>query len=397
MHNQPLKSRYGVCGIRDKMTTPSSTVSLLERCDECALFSCIHKREVKSSSTTIIPTPIVNVADKTDDDYNEQNILDMLEKLDKADKVRVADDIDLSDKETDKNSTMPVAAGNQPLTRVLIPPPPKTPSSLGAAILSSNSDIKDEHIVCNICKSKVLVSFLDSHQKVHTIMYDSSAFRSTDYSSSDIIRGSRGSVEPKTYGPVGTASSSATIKIEKKVERIPSQDTFKFRKIEEAFVSSSTSVCGRYSDITVQFLLKEKPTTYSSGYSGAGSSYSSRDYERFVIHIAYDAFEDYYSLVQKTSKRSQFSSYENEDCLPERICYQEELFSEIKGALLFVSISPRTAYKFFRKAFSDEFIHEYDESKRAYASQNVSLLNFNEKLKKSSSIGYGHHHFGSEH
>lgn len=302
----------------------------------------------------------------------------------------------------------------EPMTRVIIPPPPpvfqrREPIVVGAAIVpksipnlaSANSFNEAEHVVnreiqkidmktdwvhCNICKARVFVKYLDMHLKVHTHNFEPSQ---TQQGQSTAI------VKSVPIGPVGTPTTSiipgtsyTNRPLETRKPTLSRIERYRYRQLDQACCASSVSANGRYSDFTIIFWEKEKPGVVSSVYSG-GASYTVKEWERFSIHIVYDSLEEYYTLTSKLMKRGQYSSYDSEDCCPDRICEQTELLSEIKRSLLFFRISPKSAYKHFRRLFNVQMNTEYVDGK-AIITQSENSNALVERLKPSTSSGNSH-------
>ena len=158
---------------------------------------------------------------------------------------------------------------------------------------------------------------------------------------------------------------------------------FKFRKIDAACAASSMSKDSRYSDITVVLFLKEKTSVSSGYYSGTNTSSTYKDFERLSIHTVYDSLEEYYTTTIKLLKRSSFSSFDNEENVPDRICLNaKELREEIKKAFLFFGISPKAAYKQFRKLFKQKLVIDYDDDNRASVARTENCEELFERLNK---------------
>lgn len=277
-------------------------------------------------------------------------------------------------------STMPMGPSPAANERVLIPPPPRVPNIPGVPMTAGPAaevnrvlqtiDMKNDWVHCNICKARVMIEYLDKHQKVHIENVD--IVRPSSKSSSTAIVPI---VNPGPHSLVTTHSSNPkrpSINIER----------YKFRQLEQACCASSVSSDGRYSDFTIIFWEQEKSVVYSAQWNG-GTSYSSKEWERFTVHVVYDSREDYYTVSSKLSKRSSYGSYDNDEVVPDRICNQDELFTEIKRALLFFRISPKAAYKHFRRLFKQELMIDYDNNGRAIVVQTKNCMILNDRLKKS--------------
>lgn len=332
-------------------------------------------------------------------------------------------------------STIPMGASSAATNRVLIPPPPLVPKVVGITLVpkqekdflpgdrlpvgktfmpsvitdtpmapigtkeSQKIDMKTDWVHCNICKARVFVRYLDMHLKVHTQNFEPSAITSSNVGNTTSSALARTNFN---HGPVGTsiitpAPSYSTRTAEPRGPILSKIETYKFRQLDQACCASSVSSDGRYSDFTIIFWEKDKPGVVSTSYAG-GSSYTVKDWERFSIHIVYDSVEDYYTLTSKLLKRGQYSSFDSEESCPDKICEQSELFSEIKRALLFFRISPKAAYKHFRKLFRVQTLTEYDASGRAIITTSKNCDALQERLKRSATSGAsGVHHGWQDH
>lgn len=268
-------------------------------------------------------------------------------------------------------------AGVKPEPKILIPPSSalSIESRYGANKEMQKVDLKDEWVNCSLCRAKVFIKYLDKHLLVHT-----NNFETNNPTTTAIVR-HVASIPPKQEETKKTENKPQLNNIER----------YKFRQLEQACCASSMSRNGRYSDFTITFWEKDKPTVHSVVYSGGVTSYASKDWERFTIHIAYDSVEDYFTVTSKLLKRSSYSSWDVEDTVvPDRICYQEELFTEIKRALLFFRISPKSAYKHFRRLFKQELITDLDPNGRAFITQTQNCESLQNRLKKTTTHSGGY-------
>jgi hypothetical protein len=117
----------------------------------------------------------------------------------------------------------------------------------------------------------------------------------------------------------------------------------------------------------------------------------SKDWERICIHIVHDSLEDYFILSVKLLKRANYSSFDNEESIPDRICFQEELQTEIKRALLFFRVDPRAAYKMFRRAMKEDITIHRNEDGRILVVRSKGMEKLNERLNKQPT-SYVHQH-----
>jgi hypothetical protein len=220
-------------------------------------------------------------------------------------------------------------------------------------------------IPCSICKSTIHIQYLDQHIKTHVYTAKPKNVSSaSQVSSSAIVR-----VEDKTnittYNSNTSKDQTWSSMIKSSIKEKPSIHTpekYKFRELNHVCAAGSSSKSGRYSDFTIVFWTNECISVQNSSYYGNGySSYVSKDWERLSIHTVYDSLEDYYTVSCKLSRRAVSGSWDTDDCVPDRICFQHELMTEIKRALLFFRVSPKAAYKLFRKLFNEELSIQHDE------------------------------------
>jgi hypothetical protein len=251
--------------------------------------------------------------------------------------------------------------------RVLIPPPPLVPTF--------GTTVADAWITCNICKARVFSKYQTNHMKVHVQTYTPKMRVATQSTAITRI--------PNTTESTTDYHHPATVVYQR--PHLQPVEHFQYRQIEDVCISSSTNKTNRYSDITIVFWGKEFTTASSPSYAGGTSSYVSKDWERFQIHIAYDSLEEYYTIQSKLLKRSTYSTFDNEDVsVPDRICEQHELAREIKRSLLFFKISPRNAYKLVRRLFKGEQDISYKDDK-AFLTQSSNCKALIERLSKPAS------------
>lgn len=267
----------------------------------------------------------------------------------------------------------------EPVTSGIIVEP--TPAPIGNKDLQS-INMKTDWVNCNICRARVYIRYLDMHLKVHTHNFEPSNVTHSGggTTSTAIVRSYSGN-NPTT---ITTPPPSSFKKESSATPNLSRIETYKFRQLEQACCAASVTRDGRYSDLTIVYWSEEKPGVVNASYTGS-TSYTTKDWERFSIHIVYDSVEDYYTLTSKLLKRSPHSIYDNEEACPDRICEQKELFSEIKRALLFFRISPKAAYKHFRRLFSAPMIIQHDDNGKVVFTQSKNCEILQERLKKSSS------------
>jgi hypothetical protein len=129
--------------------------------------------------------------------------------------------------------------------------------------------------------------------------------------------------------------------------RYKSHERHHFIKIHATSFVACASPTGAYSEIAVVLWVDNK--SYSK---------SSVDRYRVVLSMMYDGEEDLWSISSKLIKRQtySYSKDEEEGQISNRLCLTTELRSEIKKMLLYLGISPREAYRMFRRNMSEHFI-----------------------------------------
>lgn len=347
---------------------------MIERCDLCGLFGCRH---INSKINPMEPVhgSRNNNLEITNSFQVGEHMVDSMESFSGVPENKGV------------VSTIPMGPSKESFGRVLIPPPPAMPMIPGIFVNKElqNIDMKNEWVHCNICRARVCIRYLDQHLKVHTHNFEPSTRTST---STALVASSA-----VASAIIGNGVRTSSYQHEKKEKKpvLAAQEPYKFRQLEQACCASSVSKNGRYSDFTIIFWEKEKIGVGTTTYTGTGTSYATKDWERFTIHIVYDSIEDYYTLNAKLLKRGQYSQWDNEDsAVPDRICFQEELLTEIKRALLFFRISPRSAYKHFKKLFNQPLVTDYDKRGVAILTQTKNCEVLSEKLKKSPTTWSGH-------
>jgi hypothetical protein len=273
---------------------------------------------------------------------------------------------------------------------ILPPPPPTDPIDINkegnGVIAKANSIIveadADEFFSCHFCQTKVKGEYLTQHLNAHTHHNDFTQVKPTQTTALATISVSAAST------PLLARSNFSEPKC--KIPALKSVEHYKFRNIDTACAASSVDQSGRFSDFTVFFFLQEKTSVTDASWRGGGIS-SSKDQERFIVHIAYDSLEDYFMVSMKISKRSSYSTYDIEDAAPDRICLQKELMTDIKRSLLFFGIPPKVSYKIFRKLFIKNNVNiEYDAAGRACMSETSNSEELNKKLN--TKIEYSSYH-----
>lgn len=356
-----------------------TTMAARKRCDKCGLYMCSHLRNGIPAHDEL---PILSLASQS----GTTKLLADLEEEEARSKrhahprIRVASSKEDDDTLYNLNHTsiipMKSTVGAE-AERVIIPPPPKVP------VITSARTVKDRWVNCSICKARVHIDFLTQHERVHVDMH-----RPTANSSSTTASTSSAIVKhmPLVHSPPPAQENKPKLS---PVER------YTFRAIDTACAASSMSQDSRYSDFTIILWLKEKLAVSSGHYSGSSGYSTSKDAERLSVHVVYDSLEDYYTLTTKLLKRSSYSTYDSEENVPDRICLStKEVNDEIKRAFLFFCVSPRAAYKHFRKLFKQELSIDYDTANRACIAQTANCDTLFERLKRPAETWTGRDYCG---
>ena len=267
---------------------------------------------------------------------------------------------------------------------------PKETTPMNQQHTEQNPKVPSVWIKCNLCAASIHVNYLTGHLKTHayTAQLKDNVSSAAQSSSTAMVR-----VEDYTKITPTTSSSStettwsSLISKSEKKPTLNSLEKYKFRELNQVCIAGSSSKSGRYSDFTVVFWTNEVAAVQNTSYYGTGySSYVSKDWERLTIHTVYDSLEEYYTVSCKLSRRGQYSAWDNDDCVPDRICYQNELMTEIKRAMLFFRVNPKHAYRLFRKAFKEDIKITYDsDDGKVLFAQTKSYGELAEKLKNSTS------------
>lgn len=272
-------------------------------------------------------------------------------------------------------------------------------------------DIAKDWVQCNLCSSRIFYKYLDQHMMGHTHAAERKTAATVAAASSSLqtIKSQTGSTALVRVSDTTTNLSSSSSRDDddwvslfksssssKDKSTLQPREIYKFRDLNYVCAASSVARSGRYSDFTVVFWTDEFVNVSNNSYFGAGySSTTYKDWERLQIHTVYDSRENWYTLSCKLLKRGQYSSWDSEDAIPDRICYQHELGTEIKRAMLFFRINPKAAYKLFRKLFNEELIIDRDADGKAMFVQTKNCETLNKKLK-SSSINTSTHTYSNE-
>jgi hypothetical protein len=134
-----------------------------------------------------------------------------------------------------------------------------------------------------------------------------------------------------------------------------SHERHHFMKIHASSFVSCSSPTGTYSEIAIILWMDGKH--YSSKSSVSSDRY------RVVLNLMYDAVDDLWSVSSKLIKRGiyLYSKDEDEGQISNRLCLTSELRSEIKKMLLYLGLSPREAYRKFRKNMEETFVKTESE------------------------------------
>lgn len=275
------------------------------------------------------------------------------------------------------------------IVRRLVPPTPPSEQSKQEQSLSLPSSLSDEWLTCNLCKCKTLATYIGKHLKLHIPEY---VIKTTAQSSTALakVEEKESSLSANSLDAIILAHMSGGGSSERQTNKVnmptlAAQEFYRFKTLDAASAVSSVSKDGRYSDFTTTFFFKERTTVNSTSYMG-GHAYTTKEAERLTVHVVYDNLEDYYTISTQLLKRSNYSSWDSEDTVPDRICYQSELMLEIKKAMLYFAVPPRTAYKIWRKLFRQNIVIEYDKNNRAIAAQTQNYTALIEKLKPDTTI-----------
>jgi hypothetical protein len=122
-----------------------------------------------------------------------------------------------------------------------------------------------------------------------------------------------------------------------------------FVRVNNTSFTSCASPTGAYSEIALVLWVDSKPYQKYS---------SSTDRYRVVISLMHDAEDDLWSISAKLLKRASYynNKDEEEGQISNRLCITSEIRSEVKKMLLFLGISPREAYKMFRRNMEEKFV-----------------------------------------
>lgn len=251
---------------------------------------------------------------------------------------------------------------------------------------TENSSFADDYIGCEICKCNVSIKYLDNHMKTHIYTTENKSASSSGALSS----------RSRIYSPA--IIPTITPKVNPLLPKLKTKETYNYIPIDAACAISSTTQDQRYSDITIIFWQAEKPSISNTSYAGGYKSSTTSSCMRFQIHIVYDSKNQYWIVSSKLLKRSEYSNTDSEEgVVPDVVCcHPSEIIKAIKRSLLWFRMSPRAAYKQFRKLFNKEIVLEKEENSGASIAQTKNCDVLFERLKKktTSCNGYAGYYGG---
>ena len=350
------------------MTKPIHTVKLMSttQCDECGLYTCIHKTELTQ------PMKPIDLGSQVGDKLS-----------DAVTKIRIELDTEVVKEPT--NIECPsckklVTVGPNNNFCYLCGAPLKAsaifPDDEKETATKNLKPKEDLTVKCGYCDMDILKKYITAHLNVHI---NSHTQVTVEPSKTEI----KAEAAPVKTPLQVSATSYLTDKDDVGLKAI---DRFHYRQIDNLSVSSSSTEDQSISDLTVTIWLKERASAYNGSYSGAVWQ-ASTDYERVVIQTTYDATDEYYSVSVRLIKTNQYG-YSTEDAVPERLCFDAtEIREEIKRALLFFKVPPRSVYKRFLKAIRNEdFVVELDKNGRIEYVQTANANDLLAKLKEKQSL-----------
>ncbi len=166
--------------------------------------------------------------------------------------------------------------------------------------------------------------------------------------------------------------------------RYKSHERHHFIKIHASSFVSCSSPTGSYSELAIILWVDGKHYSKSSG-----------DRYRVVLSMMYDAVDDLWSISSKLIKRGSYSysKDEEEGQISNRLCLSSELRSEIKKLLLYLGISPRDAFKKFRRNMEENFLITSSEFgfTTVESASHAALIKDLEKIIPMSAMGWDSH------
>jgi hypothetical protein len=149
--------------------------------------------------------------------------------------------------------------------------------------------------------------------------------------------------------------------------------------------TSCISPSGEYSEMALVIWVDSKQ--YQK------HQYSTERY-RVVISLMYDAEEDLWSVSAKLIKRFLYGARDEEEGqISNRLCVTSEIRTEIKKMLLYLGISPRDTYKFFRRNMEENFVVCTSEFgfTTVECESHSKLMKDLEKTTSTTNSGWDHH------
>jgi hypothetical protein len=257
---------------------------------------------------------------------------------------------------------------------------------------------EDLTVKCGYCDTDVMRKYITAHVKIHIADYVPEVVEPTIVVTTDTTTDVAPVVDNKVDVAPASVKTSSLISFltDKDDVCLKTVDHFQYKEIANLSVSASSSEDKRFSDFTVTVWLKERPSAYPTHYAGTGTWQTSKEFERIVINTTYDAIDEYYSVSVRLVKNNQYSTFSSDEAAPERLCFdQTEISEEIKRALLFFKVPPRSVYKRFLKAIRKEnFVIERDNGGRIEYVQTENEDGLFAYMKSQQTIpkhtGYGH-------
>lgn len=334
--------------IREELCKEDNNMS--ERCATCKMFSCEHIRGLNKN--------IINMGEP---------ITDLMESFSGTKPVSI----------TEIENTTEQTSSSSKMIRVLVPPPPVKIVNKNSEATSNQANSTDlspakegEWVTCHLCQGKVYAKYVERHLRVHL----------TDYSTF---------LENKTYSRVNPDYKSTYSNQSTSIVHVPNNTKqkrkespirlhrivpFKFNKVDSCTIISSTNKTGRFSETALVFWYPAQASIKDATYAG-GKSFNGSEFDRLSISISYDNKDDFFILTSKFLTRAQYSQYDKESSIPDRICFQEQLFSEIKRICLHYRISPRDAYVAFMSSIRSSLsISTDDDNTVVVKSKNYNML-----------------------
>lgn len=361
------------------------------QCDKCGLYSCSHKTELTQPITS------VSLGESVGNSLAEEQSTRI-----RIGPIQQKNTICMHCSKTVSDENFCSECGEPLYTNVM--KPSLTIPAIASPVINERSEEKDSKenttktskskeegiIKCSYCELDVVKKYITAHLKTHIndyVPYVKEMPEAKEETSAQLTK------------PLQLEASVISSLSDKDDVSLKTVEHFRYREIDNISISASSSEDNRFSDFTVSVWLKDKISAYSTYHTGGGWE-NSKEFERIVINTTFDAIDEYYSVSVKLMKNSQYSAYSGEEAIPERLCFdQTEISEEIKRALLFFKVPPRSVYKRFRKAIrnTDNFIIDRDEKGRVEYVQtaNTSDLFALLKSKQTSTVTrYPNYNYG---